>query len=42
MQALLEPQSVEDMPTVKSWLKNAHAALTVSQSLRAERRSGRA
>jgi carbonic anhydrase len=33
MHALLTPQSVEEMPTVKSWLKNAHAALSVAKSL---------
>jgi carbonic anhydrase len=33
MKALLTPGSVEKLPTVKSWLKNAHAALTVSESL---------
>jgi carbonic anhydrase len=33
MQALLNPDSVEAMPTVKSWLKNAHAAKSVAQSL---------
>jgi carbonic anhydrase len=35
MKALLEPASVEAMPTVKSWLKNAHAALSVAESLHA-------
>ena len=33
MQALLAPESVAGMPTVRSWLKNAHAALTVAESL---------
>jgi carbonic anhydrase len=33
MQALLNPPSVENMPTVKSWLKNAHAALSVAETL---------
>ncbi len=33
MKALLTPESVGKLPTVKSWLKNAHAALTVSESL---------
>jgi carbonic anhydrase len=33
MKALLTPESVDKLPTVKSWLKNAHAALTVSESL---------
>ena len=36
MQALLAPESVVGMPTVKSWLKNAHAALTVAESLEAK------
>jgi carbonic anhydrase len=31
MKALLDPKSVEKMPTVKNWLKNAHAALTVAE-----------
>jgi carbonic anhydrase len=38
MQALLAPESVAGMPTVQSWLKNAHAALVVAQSL--EQKSG--
>jgi carbonic anhydrase len=33
MKALLDPVSVEKMPTVKSWLTNAHAALSVANSL---------
>jgi len=33
MQALLAPGSTDSMPTVKSWLKNAHAALGVAQTL---------
>jgi carbonic anhydrase len=33
MKALLDPASVEQMPTVKSWLTNAHAALTVARTL---------
>lgn len=33
MKALLDPASVESMPTVKSWLKNAHAALSVANTL---------
>ena len=33
MKALLEPESVESMPTVKSWLTNAHAALAAAQVL---------
>src|SRR6202789_225523 len=28
MHALLDPESIEGMPTVKSWLRNAHAALS--------------
>ena len=31
MKALMAPESVEKMPTVKSWLKNAHAALAVAE-----------
>jgi carbonic anhydrase len=34
MQALLAPGSTDAMPTVKSWLTNAHAALSVTESLR--------
>jgi carbonic anhydrase len=33
MQALLKPESVASMPTVSSWLKNAHAALGVAKTL---------
>jgi carbonic anhydrase len=33
MKGLLNPDSLEAMPTVKSWLKNAHAALSVARSL---------
>jgi carbonic anhydrase len=33
MKGLLNPESLEKMPTVKSWLKNAHAALSVADSL---------
>ena len=33
MKGLLHPESLEKMPTVKSWLKNAHAALSVANSL---------
>ena len=36
MQALLAPESVAGMPTVNSWLKNAHAALVVAESLEAK------
>lgn len=34
MQALLDPASVAAMPTVERWLHNAHAALSVTQTLR--------
>ncbi len=33
MKALLHPEAVEDMPTVKSWLTNGRAALSVAESL---------
>ncbi len=33
MKALLDPVSVEAMPTVKSWLRNAHTALSVTEAL---------
>ncbi|MDQ2834898.1 MAG: carbonic anhydrase [Acidobacteriota bacterium] len=33
MKGLLAPESLESMPTVKNWLKNAHAALSVARSL---------
>ena len=33
MQALIEPDSIAKMPTVKSWLHNAHAALSVAETL---------
>ena len=33
MQALLSPELVATMPTVQSWLKNAHAALAVAETL---------
>lgn len=33
MKALLEPGSVESMPTVRSWLTNAHAALAAARAL---------
>ncbi len=33
MKALLDPESVETMPTVKQWLRNAHAALSVAEAL---------
>jgi carbonic anhydrase len=33
MQGLLAQAGLEAMPTVKSWLKNAHAALSVAETL---------
>ena len=36
MQGLLDPASVASMPTVKSWLQNAHAALVVAETLQNE------
>ncbi|MCU1252013.1 MAG: hypothetical protein JWQ49_5042 [Edaphobacter sp.] len=36
MKGLLNPESLEKMPTVRSWLKNAHAALSVADSLAAD------
>jgi len=33
MKALLNPETVAKMPTVTSWLKNAHAALLVAETL---------
>jgi carbonic anhydrase len=33
MQALLHPETTKKMPTVTSWLKNAHAALSVTEKL---------
>ncbi len=33
MKALMDPKAVEAMPTVKSWLANAAAALSVARSL---------
>ena len=33
MKALLAPESVADMPTVTSWLKNAQTALVVAETL---------
>jgi carbonic anhydrase len=35
MKALLAPETVAGMPTVTSWLKNAHAALSVAETLHA-------
>ena len=37
MKALLDPTAVAGMPTVTSWLKNAHAALSVARSLEERR-----
>ena len=34
MKALLDPDSVSSMPTVRAWLRNAHAALSVTDALR--------
>ena len=39
MKALLDPASVEPMPTVKAWLKNAHAALSVAEAVKPEESS---
>lgn len=33
MHGLLEPETVADMPAVKNWLNNAHAALTAADAL---------
>ena len=33
VKALLQPASVEKLPTVKAWLKNAHAAVAVAETL---------
>lgn len=33
MQGLLDPASISTMPTVESWLHNAHAALVVAKTL---------
>jgi carbonic anhydrase len=38
MKALLHPESVDNMPTVKSWLTNGKAALTVAISVGADDR----
>jgi carbonic anhydrase len=35
MKALVDPASVAEMPTVRHWLHNAHAALSVAQAKRA-------
>ncbi len=36
MKALVNPQAVAEMPTVKSWLTNAAAALSIARSLACE------
>jgi carbonic anhydrase len=36
MHALLHPESMEKMPTVRSWLRNAHAALSVTDKFAQE------
>jgi carbonic anhydrase len=36
MQALLHPDSVVDMPTVKSWIRNAQAALATAKYMEAD------
>lgn len=33
MKALLNPEAVEQMPTVKRWLRNAHTALSVAEAV---------
>ena len=38
MKALLDPSSVEQMPTVKQWLTNAHAALGLAEGNTPEER----
>ena len=35
MHALHEPETVAEMPTVKAWLENAHAALDTAEALQA-------
>jgi carbonic anhydrase len=34
MKALLQPESTAKMPAVTNWLKNAHAAMSVSESMK--------
>jgi carbonic anhydrase len=41
MKALLDPDSVKSMPTVTSWLTNAHTALAVAETLHNKTESGR-
>ena len=36
MKALMNPESLEKLPTVKSWLRNAHAAEMVASSMATE------
>jgi carbonic anhydrase len=33
MKALLDPSSTEKMPSVRNWMRNAHAALSVAETL---------
>lgn len=33
MKALLDPESIEKMPAIKNWLHNAHAALSVAETV---------
>ena len=40
MKGLLEPESVERMPIVKTWLTNAHAALSVAKAVQTRTGSG--
>jgi carbonic anhydrase len=39
MKGLLEPESLETMPTVKNWLTNAHMALRKAKEIQASRRA---
>jgi carbonic anhydrase len=41
MKALLQPETVKDMPTVTSWLTNARAALSVAETLHTKVESDR-
>jgi carbonic anhydrase len=38
MKALLEPETVESMPTVQAWLRNAQLALVEAKAIQRERR----
>ena len=40
MKALIDPASLGGMPTVASWLKNAHAALSVARTLTEQQETG--